>query len=456
MVVLGPRLLLLRPALALVLAIAAVACSGHPELAARPQASPAPPGFSADTFTREGLISGATATETGCRALPDGIWVDIGSRHECLRYAAGGLERAGRTAIVHFPGDPPGAEYRSASGRVYVDRVSDFYEQTAASRRLAAETLSGAMHGAPVFLMARPGMHGASGNHAQDRHTKAEVLLVDAALGALKRRYGLSDFVLSGFSSGGLLVANLLARRDDIRCAVIASAPLDLAQFNRRQDGLLSEDFAMRNGDLADPMRTVRDIRSSATIFVIGDARDRKVPTSAWGAWVAVARRQGLHVHDAGITGTDRPEPGFGRTYHITGSRSLEVAHACAIGWPGERLRAALLTGEPILRPQGRRLGGEEIRAAFAGHRLTGITWPYWGTRVTLLAWWSPDGERHQFHPAHPERRIATHRWWIEDDRLCTTEEGCNAVLADGPYLHVVSGEPPRFLASFVAGPSGE
>ncbi len=327
-----PRLPPLRAVMAASLTLALAGCAARP---AGPPPAPAPSGFSADTFAREGLISGATATEAGCRALPDGIWVDIGSRRECLRYAVGGAGQPARTAIVHFPGDPPGAAYRFASGHVYVERVNAFYEHTVASRRLAAETLAGAMHGAPVFLMGRPGMHGSSGDHGQDRHTQAEVALVDAALTELKRRHGIGDLVLSGFSSGGLLVANLLARRGDIRCAVIASAPLDLAQFHRRPDGMLTEDFAMRASELADPMRSLQETRSSATIFVIGDQRDRKVPNVAWAEWVAVAQRRGLRVHEAAIAGADRPEPGASKSFHITGSRSLEVAHACAAGWPG-------------------------------------------------------------------------------------------------------------------------
>ncbi len=335
-------------------------------------------------------------------------------------------------------------------------RVSDFYEHTPASRRVAAEALAGAMHGVPVFLMGRPGMHGSSGDHAEDRHTQSAVQLVDAALTELRRRHGFRDFALSGFSSGGLLVANLLARRDDIRCAVVASAPLDLALYYQRQNGMTPDYFAMRRGALADPIRTVREIRSDATVFVIGDTRDRSVPHAAWKAWEAAARRQGLRVFDADIAGSDRPELGGGETHHITGARGLEAAHACATGAPGEEVRRALLAGEPILKPQGRRLGGGEIRAAFAGRRLAGVTWLHWGTRVTLLTHWGADGERYQFHPAHPERRIAAHRWWVEGDRLCTADEGCNAVLADGRFLHVVGGEPPRFLMTFaVPPPSG-
>jgi hypothetical protein len=211
----------------------------------------------------------------------------------------------------------------------------------------------------------------------------------------------------------------------------------------------------MRRGELADPMRTVRDVRSDATVFVIGDTRDRSVPHAAWEAWEAAARRQGLRVFDADIAGSDRPELGGGQTHHITGVRALEAAHACATGAPGEEVRRALATGEPILKPQGRRLGGGEIRAAFAGRRLAGVTWPHWGTRVTLLTHWGADGERHEFHPAHPERRIAAQRWRVEGDRLCTADEGCNAVLADGRFLHVVTGEPPRFLMTFAAAPPG-
>jgi dienelactone hydrolase len=439
--------------MSLTLALAVAGCAGHPEGSARPP----PPGFSADTFTHEGLVSGATATEAGCHALPDGLWVAIGSRRECLRYAAGGTERRqARTALVHFPGDPPGVTYRFAGGRAHVDQVSEFYEHTPASRRIAAEALAGAMHDLPVFLMGRIGMHGSSGHHAEDRHTQDAVQLVDAALDELKRRHGFQNFALSGFSSGGQLVANLLGRRSDIRCAVIASAPLDLALYYQGQDGTRSNYFAMHRGELADPMRTVQSIRSDATVFVIGDDRDRSVPHAGWEAWEAAARLRGLRVFDADVAGSDRPEFGGEKTHHITGVRSLEAAHACAAGVPGEEVRRALVAGEPILRPRGRRLGGEEIKAAFAGRRLAGVVWPHWGTRVTSLILWDADGKRSEFHPAHPERPVgAAQRWWVEDDRLCTTDDGCNAVLADERFLHVVKGEPPRFLMTFAAAPPG-
>ena len=444
------------PLLALLLAVAG--CAGRD--GGSPAAVP-PPGFSADTFTRQGLIGGATATEAGCKALPDGLWAATrDGRRECLRHAAAGMEgAAGRTALVYVTGDPEGASYRFAGGRPLLDAVSEHYETSPEARRAVAEALSAAMGGRPVVLLARPGMHGSSGDHARDRHTTDEVELVDDALTRLRQRHGFRDLSLVGFSSGGAVVANLLARRGDVRCAALASAPLDMAAFHRGRDGAVTDHYAMRNGDMADPMRSVVDIRSTATVFVLGDRYDRSVPAPAWEAWAAAARRAGLRVHAAEVGGLDRSELGGGRSHHITGVRALEVAYACATGTPGEALRTALLRGEPILKPQGRRLGGEEIKAAFAGQRLTGTAWSSFGTGAARYTYWGPGGELSHFHPHRPAQRIATHRWWVEGDRLCTSDIGCGEVFADGRFLHLVLGtkrqlgETPHLSTTFVATP---
>jgi pimeloyl-ACP methyl ester carboxylesterase len=179
--------------------------------------------------------------------------------------------------------------------------------------------------------------------------------LVDAALSELRRRYGFEHFVLSGFSSGGAVAANLLARRSDVRCAVLASAPLDLAAFHRGPDGALPDHHAMRRGDLADPMRTVGAIRPDATVLVLGDPRDRKVPASAWGAWVDAARRAGLRVSAAEVSGSDPAEPAGAASFHQTAASGMEAALACA-------------AGKQVLAPRGpSAAGGLEIGSALAG-----------------------------------------------------------------------------------------
>ena len=340
------RLVLLAAVLPLLLATGCARGTGQPS-----PVPTAPAGFSADTFSRAGLISGATATEAACRALPDGLWVSAGERQECIRYGSGGTQGPPRTALIYIPGDPGGASYSLAGGVPTIERASEYYELSQETRDFGADALSGAMGGIPVILMARPGMHGSSGNHAQDRHTEAEVALLDAAVSQLRQRYGFPDLALFGFSSGGTIVANLLARRSDIRCAVIGSAPLDLEQFYERQDGRTSDYYTMHRDDLADPMRTVGSIRSGATIFVIGDQRDRNVPADAWGSWVAAASRAGLHVYSAEISGLERPELGGTlQSHHHTSSRGMEVAYGCATGMPAGRLLRACDRAAPFSR----------------------------------------------------------------------------------------------------------
>ncbi len=425
-------------------------CTGPVEA---PSVRSAPPGFSADTFSREGLISGATATEEGCRALPDGLWAsaDRGERQECIRFAAAGTERPARTAVVYIPGDPGGVSYRFAGGRPYVEHVSEYYELSPETRRAGVEALSGAMGGLPVINMARPGMHGSSGNHALDRHSQAEVELLDDALTQIRKRFGFAEFVIAGFSSGGTITANLLARRTDIRCAVIASAPLDLAGYYRRDDGTALDYYNMRSGDLADPMDSLRTIRSDATVFVFGDQGDRNVPASSWGAWVDAARRAGLHVYAAEVPGLERPELGGNvASRHHTSSYAMEVSYACAKDVPAAQVLQALRLGRPILVPRGRRLSGAEIRAAFAGQSLRATEWY---PRVNISSRWGTDGTLSYFDVGHGEERIAILRWWVEGDRLCTTRHGCGDVFAEGRFLHVVRGNPPRLRVTFVMPP---
>jgi pimeloyl-ACP methyl ester carboxylesterase len=400
-----------------------------------------PPGFSADTFGRAGLIGGAAATEAGCRALPDGLWVGAGDRRECLRHAAAGVAQPARTALVYLPGDPEGVAYRVAGGRLWVDGVGEGYESSPAARRAAAEALSGATGGMPVVLLARPGMHGSSGDHARDRHTQEEVALLDAALTRLRERHGFAEFALAGYSSGGLLAANLLARRADVRCAVMASAPLDLAAFHRGRDGTVPDHHATRSRELADPMRTVRAARPDATAFVLGDRHDRSVPAAAWEAWAVAAQRAGTQVVAADVAGPD----GAG-THHRTAWLGLEAAYACAAGVPAERVRRALLAGEPLLAPRGRRLGGAEIAAAFAGGGLLALEWSH-GAEAPGAS--GAGGELYRLRASWPGRGGAG--WRVEGDRLCTVRHGCGEVLADGRFLHLIAGVPPRLAVTFAA-----
>jgi hypothetical protein len=41
----------------------------------------------------------------------------------------------------------------------------------------------------------------------------------------------------------------------------------------------------------------------------------------------------------------------------------------------------------------------------------------------------------------------------VAGDLLCTSRQGCGAVLADGRVLNIVRGEPPRPVMTLVAEP---
>ena len=76
-----------------------------------------------------------------------------------------------------------------------------------------------------AIYLARIGVDGTSGSHVS-RKTVLERRLMNAALDALKERYGFEGFHLAGQSGGSLLVAALIEMRRDIACAVLGSAPL--------------------------------------------------------------------------------------------------------------------------------------------------------------------------------------------------------------------------------------
>jgi CRP-like cAMP-binding protein/dienelactone hydrolase len=310
------------------------ACSAHVTAAgdASPAQAPAP-GFSADTTTWTGLARGATASEDACRALPGALWVRAGVRTACLRYATIGMYGAVQTPVILLGGDPASATYVSVGGRIQLHREGPGQAPTISTRRSMVEAIAH-NYRIPIVILARPGMEGSSGDHPADRHTLAEVELVDDAISQLKARFRFTTLALAGFSSGGTLAANLLSSRSDIGCAVLASSPLNLREFYRGQDGVLGEQAVLRR-DLADPMQRVELMRSPAKIWVIGDPRDRKVPPSLWSDWAAEARRHGARVTVAHTAPPYREGMHPRQAYHRDSTLALRIAGACAAGYRG-------------------------------------------------------------------------------------------------------------------------
>jgi pimeloyl-ACP methyl ester carboxylesterase len=130
-----------------------------------------------------------------------------------------------------------------------------------------------ARFGVPFVFIARPGTYGSAGKHHTTRGRP-----VEAALIALKQRYGIRSWSLGGHSGGGTLVAEMLARRSDLRCAVISSGAASYRAYLEARGLAKPGDRLTR----FDPYTSLDRIPTDDTrrVFVIGDPRETNVPFS--------------------------------------------------------------------------------------------------------------------------------------------------------------------------------
>jgi pimeloyl-ACP methyl ester carboxylesterase len=224
-------------------------------------------------FDPVAVVDGIAITRSACAGLErrdTAVWVEADGQAVCLRYYAAGLKPA-RNAIaaLWLNGDvlgPRGGDARK--------RQSGFgpADMVALEERLAAR------FGVASIFLGRPGTYGSGGRHHAMRGRPIEAALIDAALDGLKRRYGIGAWALGGHSGGATLVAEMLARRTDLRCAVISSgaaayrAFLEARGLARPGDRITRFDpFVSLDKVPPDPERR---------IFVIGDPRESNVPFS--------------------------------------------------------------------------------------------------------------------------------------------------------------------------------
>ena len=134
--------------------------------------------------------------------------------------------------------------------------------------------------GVPFIFLARPGAYGSSGKFFTSRSTPREADIVEAALNALKTRYGIGSWALGGHSGEGGLAAEMLARRNDIRCAILSIGSEALHAYmkiNGFKPGPIFPQVSF------DPLVSLDDVPINPNrrrIFVIGDPRDREVAFS--------------------------------------------------------------------------------------------------------------------------------------------------------------------------------
>lgn len=225
----------------------------------------------AEHFDPAGVVAGVTIPRDACAALErdeTAVWITAGGRSLCMRYYAAGLKPGGNPiAAAWFNGDVLGPKGNDATKRQQGFGPARMIEQQAA---LAAR------FGVPFLFIGRPGTYGSAGKHHAMRGRPVEAALADATLDALKTRYRVGVWALGGHSGGGTLVAELLARRQDLRCAVISSGAAAYRAYLEAR-GLAEPGEPLARFDPSTALDRV-PADPARRVFVIGDPRETNVP----------------------------------------------------------------------------------------------------------------------------------------------------------------------------------
>jgi pimeloyl-ACP methyl ester carboxylesterase len=225
---------------------------------------------SPEMFNEQEVVHGISISRPDCARLEaqeTAVWVAVGGKGYCLRYYAYGLK--------------PGREGNAiAAGWLHGDVVGGSHPKHAGHQQglgvdamIAQERALSERYRVPFVFLARPGAYGSAGYHPTMASTRLEADLVAAQVEAISVRYGVRSWALGGHSGGGTLVADLIARRKDVRCAVISSgAPAHSAYLEAWAAAKEIKTFDLN------PIDRVRDIkRGNLRVIVMGDPRDKNV-----------------------------------------------------------------------------------------------------------------------------------------------------------------------------------
>ena len=283
------------------------------------------PTTGAEPFPVDQLMYGSVADEALCKSIPDTVWVVVDGTGDCVRYFKSLLgHRPGVAAFIFFHGDYLGGTRMRGNLRV----VGNYANQTPARLTNQANTLAKEA-GGPYFLIARPGVFGSSGDHAQRRRPR-ESLLVNAALDQLKARYNIRTWHVSGQSGGGTMAATLISLRSDIDCVGVASGGTAI-KVRARELGFSSDTTGY--DDPYDPIDHISKINRSPAprIFVVSDPRDTDVSFSSQSYYVAQITKSGLSPTH--ILAEARPP-----NYHGLDNVAIRAVALCAGGAPTSQI----------------------------------------------------------------------------------------------------------------------
>jgi pimeloyl-ACP methyl ester carboxylesterase len=263
-----------------------------------------------------------------CRALEQrqtAVWVNVHGNGWCLRYYAFGLGRENPVVAGWLHGDILGS-YHGTKPAGHQDGLSP-------AAMIDQERRLSQTYRTPFVFLARPGAYGSSGNHRVLASTRLEADLVAAEIDALTARYGIKAWVLGSHSGGGTDVAALLARRRDIRCAVISSgAPAYNAYLKAHHQAHRISPQTLNAIDDVGKIPTSPALR----VIVMGDPRDSNVFWSGQRLYFDALRAHGI---DAALLPLARGRP---PEFHSLVGLAETATGLCAQGVPTSQIEARL------------------------------------------------------------------------------------------------------------------
>ncbi len=266
------------------------------------------------TWTKKGMLAGATSTEAEC-VRPDRVWVTDKGNGYCIRYFKNDVKPKAGIAVVIFQGDYVAIGWKDGK-RIKPTYLVDYDGKVAfrVTRELTTRSKKNLM-----IVVSRPGTLGSSGDHKQ-KFKRAESRVINSALDQIKERLGLSGFVLVGHSGGALLAANLLAKRSDIKCAVMNSGAHDVYKY-AEDSGFDPTIWALWEN----PVESIVNLKPSATqYYVIAGVGDKVRPPAYQEMFAEALAAKGADVHYLLVR--KRGDP------HNLQDEAIKAADLCASG----------------------------------------------------------------------------------------------------------------------------
>lgn len=245
-------------------------------------------------------------------SLPGRIVLTTDDRCAVLRFYGSDLSKLDDTPVVYLAGDV--VQHNAQNITVH----SGYRELSPKILQKEASEIASTFKRTFVHL-ARPGIYGSSGNHLH-RRREHEIDLVDQALSRLANEFSWKRIDLVGLSGGGHIVACLMARRSDVRRAVIASGNLAVRQ--RNSDKGLTADVTGFD-DFVDPIDLVNQVaeHQPEKVVLLTDPDDSIVRACFQSAYVDQLKSAGCQVDQKFVVSNEQ-------THHVLYREAIEEVFA--------------------------------------------------------------------------------------------------------------------------------